>query len=414
MNGDVVTCEMTSNAGACLIGSPAMSDPFTVVMPTPALLLSANESKTCVVNGSNWVRFYGNTGRLLGAIHPNSQNLGEVTMQTFVASPGVMNACDQPTNPLYSTVYMGRTWVMNSSQYPTGASFPSNVSVRLPFNNTELAALNSAADAVTIANPNDGGTSAPAALPNLMLTKITGATEDGVATAADCASTIIGITSNAGTGTNYTSILNTSYLDFSVGQFSEFFLHKNNANMPLPVELISFRGTCTTDGAHLTWQTASEINNDYFVVQRSRDGVAWEVIGQVQGSGSTTQIKNYDFIDENISGEHYYRLVQVDLNGDRYEKHPIFVDCAEESVTVTVFPNPTTSSFVLNISGAISPSSLSFSIVDITGKWIDSQELQVEAGVNTFLYDRDLAPGTYVVQVQTADEVQLVKLVVRN
>lgn len=422
IHGDVITCQMTSNATACM--SPVTSNSITMSFPsTGTSLNSTTKSATCRVNGNSFVRFY-NGGELLGAVNAKNVFNADVTLTSYVpGSAAYMDACNNPGNVLYRTAYMGRNWVVTISNVTDPIVSPEVVDVLLPFYTAEFTALSNAAG--TVAAPT-GGTLSPGnsndnitSVTTLKATKYSNPGSENGSPTDNCSGGTSVVLSNSGTGFlssgtyNY-GITNGQYAMFQVGGFSEFYLHGSSSNSPLPVELISFRGTCTTDGAHLTWQTASEINNDYFVVQRSRDGVAWEVIGQVQGSGSTTQLQTYDFVDQDVFGEHYYRLIQVDLNGDQYEKHPIFVDCAEESVTVTVFPNPTTSSFVLNISGAISPSSLSFSIVDITGKWIDSQELQVEAGVNTFLYDRDLAPGTYVVQVQTADELQLLKLVVRN
>ncbi len=414
VNGDVVTCVLTSNATPCLTGSPATSTGITMSIQASGSPLSGNESKTCVVNGNDWVRFYGSTGLLLGAIRANNNNLGNVTMQTLVSMPGVMNACAQPSNPLYSTVYMGRTWVMNSSAYPSGANFPSNVTVRLPFNNSELTSLNTAADASTTGNPNDGGTTTPATLANLMLTKITGATENGVANAADCASTILGITANAGTGTNYLSIASTSYIDFNVGQFSEFFLHKNNANMPLPVELISFSGTCTDKGTELTWQTASESNNDYFIVQRSRDGQNWEDLTTVSGNGNSTQLIDYDWLDEAGFGDMYYRLTQVDFNGDRYEKQAIFVNCESESTKFNVYPNPTQADFTVEVNSTKEVESATISIIDVTGKALVHRNVEIHSGVNTFNFGDQLESGTYLIRVSIEGEIQTLRLVVKN
>ncbi len=378
------------------------------------LSLAGNVSRTCPTSGSAFIDFTDASGRLIASVNPNSNNLGNVTITSYVGTPAVMNACAQPSNPLYSTVYMGRTWVMNSSAYPSGTNFPSNVTVRLPFNNSELTSLNTAADASTTGNPNDGGTTTPATLANLMLTKITGATENGVANAADCASTILGITANAGTGTNYLSIASTSYIDFNVGQFSEFFLHKNNANMPLPVELISFSGTCTDKGTELTWQTASESNNDYFIVQRSRDGQNWEDLTTVSGNGNSTQLIDYDWLDEAGFGDMYYRLTQVDFNGDRYEKQAIFVNCESESTKFNVYPNPTQADFTVEVNSTKEVESATISIIDVTGKALVHRNVEIHSGVNTFNFGDQLESGTYLIRVSIEGEIQTLRLVVKN
>ena len=87
----------------------------------------------------------------------------------------------------------------------------------------------------------------------------------------------------------------------------------------LPVELISFSAKQIGNGIELIWKTASESNNEGFEVQRFDLAVqnrAWEKIGFISGAGTTTEMKNYTFRDENISGGKYkYRLKQINFDG---------------------------------------------------------------------------------------------------
>ncbi|WP_235292851.1 T9SS type A sorting domain-containing protein [Portibacter lacus] len=88
-------------------------------------------------------------------------------------------------------------------------------------------------------------------------------------------------------------------------------------NTLLPVELFSFEGKAIGDDIHLNWITSIEANNDYFSIERSGDGNEFVTIGRVEGRGTTNKEVIYDFIDRSsISGENYYRLKQVDNNGD--------------------------------------------------------------------------------------------------
>ncbi|MDX2063511.1 MAG: hypothetical protein SFY70_10660, partial [Bacteroidia bacterium] len=92
----------------------------------------------------------------------------------------------------------------------------------------------------------------------------------------------------------------------------------------LPVELLAFTGTREGQEARLRWTTASEINNDRFEVQRSLDGLRFETIGFVSGSGTTDAITNYSFTDFETPAEDrlYYRLRQVDFDG-KFSYSPI-------------------------------------------------------------------------------------------
>jgi len=84
----------------------------------------------------------------------------------------------------------------------------------------------------------------------------------------------------------------------------------------LPVELITFNAEKQNHGAIITWTTGSEINNDYFNVQTSIDGINWITIAMVQGAGNSSDEIHYSFFDnEPISEIQYYRLTQVDYDG---------------------------------------------------------------------------------------------------
>lgn len=85
---------------------------------------------------------------------------------------------------------------------------------------------------------------------------------------------------------------------------------------PLPVELISFSGIKDGKTTLLNWETASELNNDYFIVERATDLCPFTEIGRVAGNGNSSQLHSYSFTDRNPrEGINYYRLKQTDFNG---------------------------------------------------------------------------------------------------
>lgn len=88
----------------------------------------------------------------------------------------------------------------------------------------------------------------------------------------------------------------------------------------LPVELISFTSRNVDAGIRLNWETATEINNYGFEVEKKSNG-SWEKIGFVEGSGNSNSIKNYSYTDKAVSGNLSYRLKQIDFDGSfKYSK----------------------------------------------------------------------------------------------
>ena len=85
----------------------------------------------------------------------------------------------------------------------------------------------------------------------------------------------------------------------------------------LPVELIRFDGKLVSNNVHLYWSTASEQNSDYFLIEKSFDGIDWNLVGSVKASGNSNQTIDYSFIDNDLKfGVSYYRLKQFDFDGE--------------------------------------------------------------------------------------------------
>jgi PKD repeat protein len=116
----------------------------------------------------------------------------------------------------------------------------------------------------------------------------------------------------------------------------------------LPVELTYFRAENQGNTNLLTWQTASEKNNQGFEIERSSDGKVWETIGFVQGNGTTAEVSDYEFIDnlnhvgfENRHGL-YYRLKQVDFDGKYEHSNIVQLATSNSQPETRIFPNPAT------------------------------------------------------------------------
>ncbi len=111
----------------------------------------------------------------------------------------------------------------------------------------------------------------------------------------------------------------------------------------LPVELTSFAANIIDENVILNWQTATEVNNYGFEVQRSEVGSQWEKIGFVEGHGNSNSIHEYSFFDNNVTGGAYlYRLKQIDTDG-RYEyskEIEVKIENVTEFSLSQNFPNP--------------------------------------------------------------------------
>ncbi len=117
----------------------------------------------------------------------------------------------------------------------------------------------------------------------------------------------------------------------------------------LPVELMDFDAQASNSDVLLSWRTASEINNDHFEVGHSRDGINFEPIGKVTGHGTTLEEREYQFVHRQPeAGTHYYRLRQVDLDGQHEFSKTISIAFGSMDA-FRIYPNP--SQGILKVEG---------------------------------------------------------------
>ena len=118
------------------------------------------------------------------------------------------------------------------------------------------------------------------------------------------------------------------------------------AGSPLPIELLNFN-VSVKENVRLEWQTASEINNDYFTIERSENGTDWQEIDRLDGAGNSASKQDYFLIDEQpIIGYNYYRLKQTDFDG-AFEYSEIISVKINEVSNLQIFPNPTKSQITI-------------------------------------------------------------------
>jgi hypothetical protein len=158
----------------------------------------------------------------------------------------------------------------------------------------------------------------------------------------------------------------------------------------LPVELISFDAKSSRDHVRLIWETAIEINNDYFIVERSWEGVTWHEVATVQGAGNSSILKSYSTTDHQpYDGASYYRLKQVDFDGQYTYSQSVKVERQVELQNISVFPNPTSSTLHITVVSA------EVDIFDINGMNLSS-EVKIAAGLQNIDIDMSgLRSGIY-------------------
>ncbi len=171
---------------------------------------------------------------------------------------------------------------------------------------------------------------------------------------------------------------------------------------PLPVSLTAFTAVAVRLDAKLSWTTASEHNNDRFVVERSVDGTSFEAVQAVRGQGNSSKLTNYEVVDAGAGHRVaaglpvYYRLRQVDFDGTSTYS-PVRTVAFEAQGTATVYPNPSDAATTLDLSG-LPADTYQVQVLDLTGRLVATYALAGAAQHPLAL--QSLASGTYVVRVR--------------
>ena len=165
----------------------------------------------------------------------------------------------------------------------------------------------------------------------------------------------------------------------------------NNPCTPLPIEIIEFNvNRVNQHDVNLNWSTATEINNDYFTIERSSDAKNWNTIKTIEGAGNSMHQIDYRAKDFNPGNDiTYYRLKQTDFNGEYSYSEIRSVDNFDSS-NLLVYPNPATNTIAVVSEGKLKK----LVIQDLYGKQIDAP--QIFNDQNTTIDISNLASGTYL------------------
>ncbi len=171
----------------------------------------------------------------------------------------------------------------------------------------------------------------------------------------------------------------------------------------LPIELVFFRAQVEGQEVILTWQTASEINNDFFTILRSTDAQDWEGIEQIKApEGDSFELLDYHTVDSSpIFGRSFYRLKQTDFDGQFSFSDIESVTVVPPTGTISAFPNPISDFLTLHITTNSSQTKEAvLEIFDLSGRTLMRTKNQLTKGYNPFRLNLStLRPGTYLLKV---------------
>ncbi len=179
----------------------------------------------------------------------------------------------------------------------------------------------------------------------------------------------------------------------------------------LPLTLVSFTGYTTERNTNmLEWVTASESNTAWILLERSSDAVNWGLVERLPAQGWSSELHQYSAEDMNPFLVTYYRLRIVDLDGAEYFSNVIALERNTVS-GVTVTPVPAREE-VQMIYEATEDGEINVSVVDVIGRQVVSETMQITEGLNTKTIDiRNLAVGLYYLTVDNGEDTHTQRII---
>jgi hypothetical protein len=173
----------------------------------------------------------------------------------------------------------------------------------------------------------------------------------------------------------------------------------------LPVELVKFEARAAKSAVELTWQTASERNNNRFVIERCSDAKIWTPLGAVMGAGDSEQYNGYQFLDRSpLEGLQFYRLKQIDDNEDvSLSKIVSVVFAAKNTGHLQIYPNPSADRVTIELPDLTKENTLNLLIMNMNGQLVSAKSL---LPLNAQSLDlSDLPLGQYILYCHVGGQV---------
>jgi hypothetical protein len=195
--------------------------------------------------------------------------------------------------------------------------------------------------------------------------------------------------------------------------FSDFTSIGNGT--PLPISLVDFNARPLFNDVELTWTTVSETNNDFFTIERAKDGVSFAPISTVDGAGnSNTQLYYKTMDEEPLEGISYYRLKQTDFDG-RFEYSDIKVVNFLKPGSISewaIYPNPTNLQGIHILADNLMNETITIRLTDIVGNLVLEKNMAVGGKrLNSFIEFGEIAAGVYNLAIIDGKEMRNFKVV---
>lgn len=186
----------------------------------------------------------------------------------------------------------------------------------------------------------------------------------------------------------------------------------------LPIELISFNGELNRlNQVDLEWITASEINSDYYIIQKSSNGIDFEYLAQIQAAGNSSVSSYYNAVDESpVEGINYYRLLQVDFDGTVNHVKTISITFTPERLNVLIYPNPTQDNTFQVLCDNLKGDFLQLDVKNILGQTVYSETINIDSHFinQSISLPDDLPADMYFVTLKNENKQYSQKLILQK
>jgi methyl coenzyme M reductase gamma subunit len=359
----------------------------------------SNLLEQCTIDGWTYYALAGSPNQWIFAIRKNIQSVTPTFDVDLASHTGVISSVN-PIFPSHGSYLMRRYWNVTL----TSGSIANGIDIRFYYDEADMAAAVAMRDADFITY--NGASKGPS--PQWFKTNAAAGgfhpslLTPGMGNNWTFPFTFFGPGSSTGVENNVTYVQFDGLTSLSGGTGGTTF---GESYPLLPVELVSLTANALESTIAVNWVTASEINNEKFVVLRSTDAVNFTEIGEVAGNGTTNATHTYSFEDMDVEENviYYYQLRQVDFDGgeDYSQVVSAVINTESKFIIGDLIPNPANDYSYVEI---ISPlkGNINFLITNVVGQEMMSGEFIMEEGSQRLYFDiGQLLPGNYIITIIT-------------